>query len=351
MKALHYTTASIFSADYRCYGSLAADDRHWRSTACAAADLITQVSPSRLSPRDGLGLLDPQLGGRVQLKVLIERSADWRQWCLAATAAGMGSATRADFTGRRIRDAIHITACGAFDDPAALQEAIQAVRGIWRLAHDPSLSLDRWCCQEAFEQDRIPFPPAADLWAHLVEAGARPLLQPGAAGRESMAARQPRPPRGEDWHEPPHQPERSPHSRALPCLLQGLLARVASVLPQTLQRRVGHWFPWWPFQLERRRPAPPSPTRQAPRRPGEPRTGQLRAGTQPTDEPCSPQPTAQQPSVRQQPLGRPQPLRHSVDRDPVAPPGSDDHDAAMPPLERVLRQLQQGYLSERRVLL
>lgn len=186
MRALHYTTASIFSADYRCYGYLALDDQRWRPTSSAAGQVITQFSPSGLQPSNDLGCVDPMLGEQVRRSVLIERSADHRQWCLAATVAGVRSATRQDFTGRRIRDGLHFTATGELGDQQALQEAVQVMRAIWRLAHDPTCTLDQWCSQDAFEQDLIPFPDPPELWRQLVQAGAQPVAIT-AADVSSMA--------------------------------------------------------------------------------------------------------------------------------------------------------------------
>jgi hypothetical protein len=99
MKALHYCTASIYTADYRSYGYLAPDGRDWRTTSSSAEQLVRQASPSQQWPTDGLGCVDPRLNEGLRMTVLLEQSTDGRQWCLAATVAGLKSSSRADFTG------------------------------------------------------------------------------------------------------------------------------------------------------------------------------------------------------------------------------------------------------------
>lgn len=181
MRALYFTTASIFSCDYRPYGFLETADGRWQRSDIAAEPLLMDCSPHGLQPGQGLGDTDPRLSEGPRLAVLIERSHDQRAWCLAATVAGLPSSWRRDFNGRRIRDGLHLMACGSQAEPGRLQEAVQALRSLCRLAIDPSHSLDHWCSRQAFEQDEIPFPAPQQLWQCLATSGQGALADPGGA--------------------------------------------------------------------------------------------------------------------------------------------------------------------------
>jgi len=174
MRSLHYTTASIYSIDYKCYGFFAQDNINWQETSESTYNLIEKVSPHGLQPCLSLGDTDPRLDERERLSVLIEFSAN-KDWFLAATVAGLRSTQRRDFTGRPIRDGLHMMSLGNLEELDGLRESIQTLRGICKLYNDTKVTLDSWCSMEAFEQDRIPFPSAANIWTDLMSLGSEPL--------------------------------------------------------------------------------------------------------------------------------------------------------------------------------
>lgn len=170
MKSLHYTTASIYSFDYRRYDFLRQSGTDWKQGSCGPKQLLAEHSCYGLQCNSTLGDTDPRLSEGVRLSVFLEQSPDRSTWTVAATVTGLRSMDRKDFNGRRIRDGLHVMAKGSSSNHLKLQEACQVVSGLSRLAFDSSISMDAWCSLPEFENDQIPFPSPEKLWQHLKHA-------------------------------------------------------------------------------------------------------------------------------------------------------------------------------------